>query len=510
MNWKTLQNGSDIRGVALPAGDDAAVAATVNLTPGVVEVLGQAFALWLAQRLDREPRTLTVAVGRDSRLSGPALAAALIQGLAAQGVRVLDCGLASTPAMFMSTVTPGFECDGAVMLTASHLPFNRNGCKFFTAHGGLNRTDIAALLARAEAGPSAPAGVPGAILAVDFMAAYTAQLVARIRSGVAHPRHYDEPLRGLRIVVDAGSGAGGFFADRVLQPLGADTTGSQWLEPDGTFPGHVPNPEHPKAMAALTDAVHTHQADFGIIFDPDVDRAGAVAAGGREINRNRLIALASAMVLREHPGSIVVTDSVTSDGLTAFIEGELGGIHHRYRRGYRNVIDEALRLNAAGQECWLAIETSGHAALRENHFLDDGAYLMAMLLIELARARRDGLELLDLIAALREPAQSREFRIGVTAPDFASHGEQLITALRERVGVEPDWSLVPNNHEGVRVACTDPEEAGWFLLRLSLHDPVLALNVESDRPDGVGRIARRLRAFLQHHGGLDLTAFNPA
>jgi phosphomannomutase len=508
MDWNALQNGSDIRGVAMPAKDGSAT--EVNLTPEVMRRLGLAFARWLARSLGREAAGLTLSAGRDSRISGPPLMTALMEGMASGGARVLDFGMASTPAMFMSTVTPGFACDGAVMLTASHLPAHRNGCKFFTATGGFNREDITELLRLAQDDDLPPADVPGAIVAADFMGVYTGQLVDRIREGAAHPVHPDQPLRDLRIVVDAGNGAGGFFAGEVLEPLGADTTGSQFLEPDGTFPNHVPNPEHPEAMASLRRAVLEHRADFGIIFDPDVDRAAAVDARGHEINRNRLVALAAAMVLREHPGSTIVTDSITSDGLTDFIERDLGGVHHRFRRGYRNVINEALRLNAQGQECWLAIETSGHAALKENYFLDDGAYLMAMLLIELARARTEGRDLGALIAGLREPAESREHRLGVTAADFAAYGNAVIDALRARAAEEAGWAVVPDTHEGVRVACTVPEESGWFLLRLSLHDPVMPLNIESEVAGGVDRITRRLRTFLASYEGLDLAELGPA
>ncbi|AGA35200.1 Phosphomannomutase [Thioalkalivibrio nitratireducens DSM 14787] len=502
MDWKALQNGSDIRGIAMGP--------RAELTPEVAHRLGRAFAAWLARSLERAPEGLTVAVGRDSRLTGPDLMSSLMQGLARDGLRVFDLGLASTPAMFMSTVTPGYACDGAVMLTASHLPPDRNGCKFFTRQGGLNRDDVSVLLELAESGDFLSAPGTGAIMPVDFMTVYARQLVERIRNGVAHPEHPERPLQGLRIVVDAGNGAAGFFVDRVLQPLGADTTGSQYLEPDGTFPNHVPNPEHPDAMAALTQAVTAQRVDFGIVFDPDVDRAAAVDSDGRAINRNRLVALAAAMVLREHPGSTVVTDSITSDGLTDFIERDLGGVHRRFKRGYRNVINEALRLNAAGQECWLAIETSGHAALKENHFLDDGAYLMAMLLIELARARREGRSLGTLIATLREPAESAEIRIGNDDRDFRTSGNQVIDALRARAGVEPDWKVVPDNYEGVRVACRGAGERGWFLLRLSLHDPVLALNIESETPGGAGRIAHRLLPLLQGFDALELSALETA
>lgn len=124
--------------------------------------------------------------------------------------------------------------------------------------------------------------------------------------------------RGWKIVVDAGNGSGGFFAD-LLEDLGADVSGSQFLEPNGTFPNHVPNPEDPTAMESAARAVRSANADLGIVFDTDVDRSAVVAADGSEVNRNRLIAALSAIVLEEHPGSTIVTDSVTSTGLAKFI-----------------------------------------------------------------------------------------------------------------------------------------------------------------------------------------------
>ena len=133
---------------------------------------------------------------------------------------------------------------------------------------------------------------------------------------------------------------------KVLEPLGADTSGSQFLEPDGSFPNHIPNPENEEAMHASTRAVLNSKADIGLIFDTDVDRAGAVDSTGREINRNRLIALISAILLEETPGATIVTDSITSSGLKLFIQNKLGGKHHRFKRGYKNVINEAIRLNS--------------------------------------------------------------------------------------------------------------------------------------------------------------------
>jgi phosphomannomutase len=371
-NWKKLQNGSDIRGIAIAGVPNE----HVNLTPAIASILGQAFVSWLAKKVHKSPPELAIAIGRDSRLSGPDLMQAVMAGINSVGSQVYDFAMASTPAMFMSTVTPGFNCDGAIMLTASHLPFNRNGLKFFTAQGGLQKQDIAEILTLAATNQFQLAATQGSITKHDFISVYAHQFVTKIREAVNHSENFEQPLKGLKIIVDAGNGAGGFYVDKVLQPLGADTTGSQFLDPDGTFPNHVPNPEDKAAMRSICEATIENQADFGIIFDTDVDRSAAVDRAGNELNRNRLIALISAIVLKEHPGSTIVTDSITSDGLTQFIEQDLGGIHHRFKRGYKNVIDEAMRLNQAGQESWLAIETSGHGALKENYFLDDGAYLV--------------------------------------------------------------------------------------------------------------------------------------
>lgn len=502
-NWKKLQNGSDIRGVAI----DGVANEPVNLTPEIAKRLGQAFTTWLATKLSKPATALQLAVGRDSRLSGPVLMQSVMDGIVSLGAQVYDFSMASTPAMFMSTVTPGFDCDGAIMMTASHLPFNRNGLKFFTAQGGLGKPDITEILTLAEQNNFSTAATVGKISSRDFISVYANQLVEKIRTAVNHPDNFEQPLQGLKIIVDAGNGAGGFYASKVLEPLGADTTGSQFLDPDGSFPNHVPNPENAEAMASICQAVLAHQADFGIIFDTDVDRSAAVDHQGQELNRNRLIALISAVVLQEHPGSTVVTDSITSDGLTQFIEQDLRGKHLRFKRGYKNVINEAVRLNQIGEESWLAIETSGHGAMRENHFLDDGAYLVSKLLIELAKAHQSQRTLTELIATLKEPKESREIRIQINTDDFKAHGESVIEQLNNFVEQQSDWSLAPKNYEGVRVACSSPEEDGWFLLRLSLHDPVLPLNIESNVEGGVARIVKRLLTVFNGIESLDLSAF---
>ena len=491
-----LQNGSDIRGVALPL----AAQEPVNLTEEAVEQIARAFAVWLAQRTGRPAAELTIAVGRDSRLSGPSLQRAVLTGLTAMGATAADCGMASTPAMFMATVLPGCGFDGAVMITASHLPQNRNGLKFFTAAGGLESAEIRELLRCAEEGPQA-ARLRGRLTAFDILTPYTELLRQRI---IAETGGGERPLTGLKIAVDAGNGAGGFFATRVLAPLGADISASVFLEPDGSFPNHIPNPENKEAMESLRRAVLAGGCDLGLIFDTDVDRAGAMEADGTPLDRNRLIALAAAIAAEQAPGSTIVTDSVTSDQLTEFIEKKLGCRHHRFKRGYKNVINEAIRLNEAGETCLLAMETSGHGALKENYFLDDGAYLATKIVIRYAQLRRQGRTLADLLEGMREPLEARELRFRLLPEDGKAAGAAVLEALARYAAGQPGWSAAPENYEGLRYAV--PAQKGWFLRRMSLHDPLMPLNIESDCPGGVDEILRELTPFLRGQAVLDTAA----
>lgn len=484
MDWKKLQNGSDIRGVAL----EGVEGENVNLTPEVTEVIAKSFVKWLRNISGQD--CLLIAVGTDCRLSGESIKTAFIEGVIQAGADVVDCGLASTPAMFMTTVSDQVKASAAVMITASHLPFNRNGIKFFTPKGGLDSKDITAILDIAEKVTYFWSGEKGTCKSLDFMAFYSRHLANYIREGV-NADDYHHPLSNMHIIVDAGNGNGGFF-EEVLRSLGADTTGSQFLVPDGHFPNHIPNPENADAMSSICSAVKKSHADLGVIFDTDVDRSAIVDHKGEPINRNALIALISAIILDEHHGSTVVTDSVTSDGLTDFIKAK-GGKHYRFRRGYRNVINEGIRLNEIGEECWLAIETSGHAALRENYFLDDGAYLAAKLIIYAAKLNRHGKQLQDIISTLKQPKESKEIRIKITEPDFRAYGAKVLENMRTKFVAVPGWTLVEPNYEGVRVSCANADEEGWLLLRMSLHDPVMPLNIESNVEGGVAVIEDKLK-----------------
>ncbi|KAJ8512176.1 hypothetical protein OPV22_002610 [Ensete ventricosum] len=223
VDFLKLQNGSDIRGVAV-AGVEGE---PVNLTEPVAEAIAAAFAEWLLEKKNpNESRRLRVSIGHDSRISAKKLQDAVSRGLAGAGLDVIQYGLASTPAMFNSTLTVDetlfCPVDGSIMITASHLPYNRNGFKFFTNDGGLGKPDIKDILVRVSnmcvkfSDASVKESIQSAnatVKKVDYMAVYTSDLVAAVRKAAGNT---EKPLEGFHIVVDAGNGAGGFFAGFVI------------------------------------------------------------------------------------------------------------------------------------------------------------------------------------------------------------------------------------------------------------------------------------------------------
>lgn len=497
MSLMGFKSGTDIRGF----GAEAFSEEKLYLSNEIVSKISLAFADWLCKRNNKNYTELTVSVGRDSRVSGPRIAGAVADTLSALGVSVKICSLASTPAMFMSTLD--LECDGAVQVTASHHPWERNGLKFFTPDGGLEGSDIAELLTNAENTDTDNLTPDSEKIAfVDYMSDYAARLRDMIRKGV-NAENYEKPLADFKIIVDAGNGVGGFYAENVLAPLGADINGSQFLEPDGMFPNHIPNPENPAAMESICSAVISSKADLGIIFDTDVDRAGCVDRNGEEINRNRLVALASYIAMEGHNSGVIVTDSVTSDGLKAYIES-IGGEHYRYKRGYRNVINKQIELNNEGRFCPLAIETSGHAAFKENYYLDDGAYLMTKIVILLARDKT-GDAIQNILAPLQEPAEAKELRFAIGCDDFRAYGEDVIARLEKHYETKDGWTIADDNREGMRISANAENGDGWLLLRLSVHDPIMPLNIESNSVGGVKKIAKDFYEFIKNFDKLDIT-----
>ena len=417
-------------------------------------------------------------------------------------------------------------------ITASHLPEDRNGLKFFSrSNGGLTHKDIDILaestcaVARSwyDSGILPSTSGYGAVYCsdyVDYMPIYVESLRKAIYAELAATAtttndNNDEndtssslPLAGLKIVLNAGNGSGYFF-NQVLKACGADVSHSIHLVPNGTFPKPtgVPNPEYKPMMDETIEACQACNADIGIMLDTDADRSGFVVPrrdsdGGfltyDVLNRNRLIALLGVVFADSSPGCTIVTDSVTSEGLATFLTKTLGLKHVRYLKGYANVIGKAKDITESGQGlAEVAIETSGHCALRENGYLDDGTYTAVKVVGLLARMMKKNKDsdisgtgtssLFDLIADLEELDEVQELRMEVidgsletTKTTFSN----LQSLVEKECANRSDWVLDEENLEGVRVRTSTT--TGFFMLRKSLHDPILSLQVEGKDKHSVG------------------------
>lgn len=489
-NWLKLRSGSEVRGAELLFTDER------------TEKLGYAFATWLAERRGVSPAELRLAVGRDERASGARIKSALTRGITAADSDVLDCGRCASPALFMLVRGGTDGADGAVMVTASGSAARLNGLKFMTAEGALSGEDVEAILRRA-AGTEVPERL---VVKLDA----TARYYENLRRVAAKYLEDDalKPLLGMRVIVDGRSAVGAEYA-RFLEDLGVEIEGSLAAEGEG-----LADPASPETLEALSAAVLEYRADLGVSFTADGSRATLVDERGRALGQSRLIALMAATLLDQTPGLTIVTDSVTSSGLTAFI-AEWGGIHYRFKRGYRNVIEEAVRLNAEGIDCPLAMETTGHAAFRENGFMDDGQYLATRLICEALNRKREGQALSALIDDLLEPVENAEIRLPILPFedwDPEEEAQEIVEILLSHTLTHPEWQLAPDNREGARITFNldGGVNNAWVQLRMSVHDPVMVLNAESAVSGGVKRILEKTFELISDTEKLDLKPLKDA
>jgi len=492
MSYLKLVSGSDIRGNA-----------ETDLSNHFLEQ----FSFVLARHLLKDHRKSKVVIGKDSRISGPRIEKALVDFLSKYGVDTIVFQskekwnhVSTTPMVFSGT--RHYEADLGIMITASHLPSPWNGLKIFTNEDVFPKTTLKELLGEADRiSITHTAQRQGNVQYEKYYQVYCSEMVDFVRNKISHPQNYDQPLQGLNILVDSGNGATGFFPSEILQPLGANTDGSLYLDPDGTFPNHVPNPEQPEAVKDLCQAVVDKKAELGIIFDTDGDRSAVVLPNGEPAIQNRLLALVSAMVLEEYPGSYVVTDSVTSDGLTDFIK-EKGGIHHRFKRGYANVKKEMQRLNEEKVRCYTGGETSGHIMFTENFYADDGSYTIAKFLIYLSQLKTKGQDFSTILSSLKEPAESTSVRLTIDLDDFKDYGLNVIDHF---IQWAEQKELYIDTTEGIRFNTNELGIPGWVLVRLSLHEPLLVVNMESDIQGGLEKIKELLKSHFENFQSVDLS-----
>ncbi|MDO9115674.1 MAG: phosphomannomutase/phosphoglucomutase [Polaromonas sp.] len=461
----------DIRGV---------VPSTVN--EPVAEALGRAFgSIALAQGEQ------TVAVGRDGRLSGPALSAALMRGLAASGVDVIDIGMATTPMLYFAAST---LASSGIQITGSHNPKDYNGFKMVLAGRAIYGEDIQALRRSMEAeGWSAPARA-GQITQVNVLAAYRDRIVADIKL-----------TRPMKIVIDSGNGIAGASAPGIFRALGCEVT-ELFSEVDGTFPNHHPDPSKPENLKDLITVLQAGDAELGLAFDGDGDRLGIVTRDGNNIYPDRQMMLFARDVLSRAPGGAIVFDVKCSQRLAPEIEAA-GGVPMMYRTGHSLIKAKMKEVNSP-----LGGEMSGHIFFKERWFgFDDGTYAGARLLEIVSRAPDAGAQLNALPTSFSTPELNVACREGEphtvvealvslameamrdAGPSPAGPDPSGGSALREAINAGAKISTI----DGVRIDWAD----GFGLIRASNTTPVLVLRFEGRTPEALARIQADMLGLLR-------------
>lgn len=493
-----LRNGANVRGIVGESVDEESATLTVEAASNIAK----AFCVWLISHTGKTK--VCVAVGYDTRESAAVLCEAVVEGIVSTGHDAIVTGLTTAPSMITLLKDENWKesnsCQGAIVLTAGNLPANYNGMRFFSENGELDASDVIEILEMAVDYRFAEPGEPGVIQEKEYLSEYAAAFVDKIREATGEVL----PLGGRRIIVDAGNGIGGFFAYKVLVPLGADITGSQGLTSNEPL-----SIDTKAAIASVCEIVKNSEADLGLVFNADASKVSIIDKGGKAFSRNDFIALISAILFEEQAGS-VVTDSTTSEELAKFIAAK-GGKQYRYKCGHESIIAEARRLNAQGEYAPLAIDTCDNAALLENDFMDDGVYLAVRVLTAFAKVMKAGNTLSSLIAELKNPMEAAEIRIAFQEDvDYKTLGADIINELNYYAEVTDYTTLDLNNREGARIAYDDTHGNGWALVRTSLHEPVLAVNVECSKSGGTLKIAKDLYYFLRQFSCLNLSALEDA
>lgn len=405
-----------------------------------------------------------VAVGYDGRLSSPSLEQALVMGLREAGVDALRIGLGATPMLYYAVYA--LDADGGIQITGSHNPPNYNGFKMMLGHAPFFGEAIKALGTVAAQGDWESGA--GAEQSVDLLDQYVARLIEGF-SGA-----------GFRIAWDAGNGAAG----PALEKLAAKLPGEHILlnsQVDGTFPAHHPDPTVEANLAQLKQTVADGGLDFGIAFDGDGDRIGAIDGKGRVIWGDQLLAIYAEALLTQHPGAIVIGDVKSSQLLYDRI-AMLGGQPLMWKTGHSLI---KAKMKETGSP--LAGEMSGHVFFADRYYGFDDALYAGVRLIEAVSAL--GGNLTALKDAMPELVSTPELRFPCSEErKFAVIGEVMARLTRDGAQV--------NDIDGARVNTAD----GWWLLRASNTQDVLVARAESASPEGLERLVAQINAQLAASG----------
>ena len=427
-----------------------------TLTPSIVQKIGRALG-----SLARERKRDTIAVGRDGRLSGPELIAALSDGIRSAGVDVIDVGMVATPMTYFAAQHLGTGC--CVMVTGSHNPPDYNGLKMVIDATTLSGDDIQRLRARIERDDLASGD--GALRAEDVSRAYLDRIVGDIK--LARP---------MRIAIDCGNVVAGAFAPELYRRLGCDVV-ELFCDVDGNFPNHHPDPSQPKNLEDLRRRLAQGDCELGLAFDGDGDRLGVVTPAGNIIYPDRQLMLFAADVLTRAPGATIIYDVKSTRNLKPWIV-EHGGVPMLWKTGHSLIKARMKEVGAA-----LAGEMSGHTFFGERWYgFDDGLYAGARLLEILSR-HPDPAAVLD---ALPDAVSTPELNIG------CAEGEQHSLVARLQADAHFPGASDVIRIDGLRVEYPD----GFGLARASNTTPVIVLRFEADDQAALTRIQHEFRRVL--------------
>ena len=399
----------------------------------------------------------TLCVGRDGRLSGPSLAAALIEGIVSTGVNVKDIGMQPTPVLYFATHY--FGCGSGVAVTGSHNPSEYNGLKMMLGGLTLFGPEIASIADAIEKGDVIKAETAGKIETVDVTPAYLEKICGSVK--LARP---------MKVAVDCGNGVAGPLAKRLFSGLGVQIE-PLYFEIDGSFPHHHPDPSKPANLQDLICAVQAGDAELGLAFDGDADRLGVVTRAG--------MMLFAEDILKHQPGAQIIYDVKCTRALVPWIR-ERGGVPTISATGH-SLVKARLRQTGAP----FAGEMSGHLFFNDGRWpgFDDGLYAAARLL-EIASRSDNPSAVLD---ALPTAVNTPELHI-----EFAREGENkaFIEKLRQAAKFDDAEDVILI--DGLRVEFKD----GFALARSSNTTPVAVIRVEGDTPEALERIKKRFAEFI--------------
>jgi phosphomannomutase len=439
----------DIRGIVGTTIDEA-----------FAEHLGRAFGTEALAAGER-----AVAVGRDGRLSGPALATALMRGLASTGLDVVDLGPVTTPMLYYVAATRGQHgCNSGIQVTGSHNPKDYNGFKMVLAGRAIHGDDIQRLRERMTAEDYAQGH--GRTGAMDVGAEYSARIVGDCTLA-----------RRMKIVVDCGNGIAGASAPGVLRALGCDVT-ELYSEVDGDFPNHHPDPSKPENLAELIATVGRTGAELGLAFDGDGDRLGVVTKDGDIIWPDRQMMLFAADILQRQPGATIIYDVKCTQRLAPLVRAA-GGVPLMWKTGH-SLVKAKLRETGAP----IAGEMSGHIFFAERWYgFDDATYTAARLLEILSRSRNPSAVLNALPTSHATP------ELNVACAEGEHH--DVIERLRARARFPGADEVI--TIDGLRAEYAD----GFGLVRASNTTPMLVLRFEGHTAAALERIQAHFMAELR-------------